>query len=534
MRIHETKVINRVQAGSEAGERGYSKDPRAKDEAADNSGSDRHFATSHLLVNLRQRTISSGVVTMGAQGAQFALNLGAIMVLARLLAPQDFGLIAMVATIMSFLRIFKDAGLSTATVQREGITHAQVSNLFWINLCVSALISLIFAGSAPAIAWFYHEPRLVGITLALSVTFVLEGSAVQHLAIFNRQMRFKLLAVIQIISLMAAISVAIAMAGYGYGYWSLVALQLTTPVVVFLLTLTASRWRPQLPSKATGTGSLVSFGANFAASGFIWSLARGSDSLLVGKFFGSDALGLYSRAAVLLHRPLDQMLGPVSTVLVPVFSRIQSEPERYRRTLLQVYEAVAVLSFFFTGLFLALARPITLVVLGPKWGEAAPIFAGFAIGAVFLPLCTASTWLFASQGRGRELLISVSISSGLAVCSMIAGLPFGPAGVAFAYSISGLFILLPIMYYLAGRHGPVTTADLWSASVKHVPLWGVVCGSTYLAYSILFNFSPLVQVAICIPVGTLAGAALVYLYKPSRTVLIYLYSAIIKRQRCTA
>ena len=498
-------------------------------EASDRDASERHFATDHLLSNLRQRTISSGVVTMVAQGAQFALNLGSIMILARMLTPNDFGLVAMVATVMSFMRVFKDAGLSTATVQREGITHAQVSNLFWINLGLSALVSLIIAVSGPAIAWFYREPRLARITLALSLSFVLEGSAAQHLAIFNRQMRFVLLAVIQISAMIAGITVAIIMAWHRCGYWSLVALQLTPPVVIFLLTLATSRWRPQLPVRDCGTRSLVSFGAKFAASGFVWSIARATDGLLVGRFFGAGSLGLYSRAAVLLHRPLEQLLSPINTVLIPVFSRIQSDPERYRRTVIQVYETVALLSFIFTGLFLALARPLTLVVLGSKWEAAAPIFAAFAIGAVFLPLCSASTWLFASQGRGSDSIKATSIASGLAVCSMVAGLPFGPAGVAFSYSISGVTVLLPVMYYFAGRRGPVTTADLWTASLRQLPIWGIVCGATYFTRIAVTGMSPLVQLALCAPAGLLAGSVFTYAYAPSRRVVMHLFSVLMKQ-----
>ena len=172
---------------------------------------EQHFATDHLLTNLRQRTISSGLVTATAQGMQFLLNLAYIMVLARLLAPQDFGLVAMVTTVMGFLRIFQDAGLSTATVQQKEITHAQVSNLFWVNVAVGGVITLLVAASAPAVAWFYREPRLVGITLMLSVTFLFASSAVQHIALLNRQMRFTVIAVIDVVSMLAGYLTGIGM-----------------------------------------------------------------------------------------------------------------------------------------------------------------------------------------------------------------------------------------------------------------------------------------------------------------------------------
>jgi O-antigen/teichoic acid export membrane protein len=127
------------------------------------SSQERLFATSHLLGNLRNRTISAGLITVTAQSAQFAFLLGSTAVLARLLNPHDYGLIAMVATVLGFLRIFNDAGLTTVTIQREDITNAQVSNLFWLNVLVAGSTTMLIAAAAPLIAWFYREPDLIGI-----------------------------------------------------------------------------------------------------------------------------------------------------------------------------------------------------------------------------------------------------------------------------------------------------------------------------------------------------------------------------------
>src|SRR5882762_1587034 len=132
---------------------------------------EKHLCTDHLLGDLKGRTISGAFITTASQGTQFLLNLAFIMVLARLLAPKDFGLYAMVTTVMGFLWMFQDAGLSTATVQRQEITQAQVSNLFWVNVGLGGVTTLVVAALAPVVAWFYREPRLVGVTLVLSGTF---------------------------------------------------------------------------------------------------------------------------------------------------------------------------------------------------------------------------------------------------------------------------------------------------------------------------------------------------------------------------
>jgi O-antigen/teichoic acid export membrane protein len=477
---------------------------------------DKHLCTDYLLTNLKGRTISGAFITIAAQGVQFVLNLASIMVLARLLTPKDFGLFAMVTSVIGYLRVFKDAGLSTATVQREGITHAQVSNLFWINVAVSGAISLIFAAGSPIVAWFYREPRLVPITLVLSSTFILSGLIVQHTALLNRQMRFKALALIQVSSLLIGVVVGIGMAWLKYSYWALVWGNLATMVATAGLTWLAIPWRPQAPSRQRGTQSLVAFGANLATGGFIYSLAKGADAMLIGRFYGADSVGLYTRAAALLNRPMDQFLSPIGSVFLPVLSRVQTQRERYRRTFLQVYEAMVLASFLSMGLLFALARPLTLVVLGPKWEQAALIFAGLTMAALSMPPGTASTWLFASQGRGKDWLFGSSLVSAIALASFVAGLPFGPAGVAIVYSAAGLLVGMPVLYYFAGREGPVTTGDLWIGIVRYLPLWAVVCGTTYSMRLLVASSAPLVQLVVCAPVGLVAGLILIWALTPMR------------------
>jgi len=508
-------------------------EPAAAGPATAGGASQAHFSTGHLLDNLKGRTVSSGFITATAQGIQFALTLGSTMILARLLTPQDFGLVAMVWTVMGFLRVFKEAGLSTATVQREGISHAQVSNLFWINVAVSGLITLVVAAAAPAIAWFYREPKLVGITIALSATFLLAGAAVQHQALLSRQMRFKAIACIQVGSMLAGIVVGIGLAWLNYGCWSLVGLNLTTGVVALVLTWLASGWRPQFFTRRSGTRPMLHFGASLTAGAFFYSLARGLDGLLVGRFYGAVSVGLYSRAAAMLARPLEQVLYPFEAVLVPMFSRLQNQPERYHRNFLQVYEAMALVSFLFTGMFFALARPLTLVLLGPKWDAASVIFAGFTFAALQYSFTGSATWLFASQGRGRDSLLASSIISVIVVASFVAGLPFGPAGVAIAYSASCLILQMPVLFWLAGRSGPVSTADLWLGFVRHLPLWVVVCGATWLAHAAVLKFSALAQLVICAPAGLLAGAVFIFAYPPSRRVATNLLS-VVREMKATA
>ena len=479
---------------------------------------EKHVSTDHLLADLKGRTVSGAFITIVAQGVQFVLGLVSIMVLARLLTPKDFGLYAMVTTVMGYLMIFKDAGLSTATVQREGITLAQVSNLFWINVALSGVVSLVLATASPIVAWFYREPRLVPVTLVLSGTFFLSGLTIQHTALLNRQMRFKAVAFIQVTSMLTGVVLGVGLAWIGYSYWALVFSNIVTVAVTVPLTWYAIPWRPRLPSRRSGIRSLVGFGANMATGAFIYSLVKGTDNLLIGRFYGADSIGLYSRAAALLNRPLEQFLYPIGSVFVPTLSRVQSQPERYRRAFLQVYEAMALASFLLTGVLFALSRPLTLVILGPKWERAAIIFAGFTMAALCAPAARAATWLFTSQGRGKDWLVTITVLSGITLASFVGGLRFGPAGVAIVSSAAGLLIGLPVLFYFAGRHGPVTTADLWIGCFRYLPLWIVTWGATKLMLLFFANSAPLIQILVCGPVGLIAGLLLICALRPMRQV----------------
>ncbi|HEV2454848.1 MAG TPA: lipopolysaccharide biosynthesis protein, partial [Verrucomicrobiae bacterium] len=493
-------------------------------QVGDDGANDKHFRTDHLLINLKNRTVSGGFVTTVSQGIQFFLTLLSTIILARLLTPRDFGLVAMVSTLTGFLWIFRDAGLSIATVQRDGITHAQVSNLFWVNVVVSGMVGLLVAASAPLLAWFFHEPRLVPITIALSSVFLLTGLAVQHTALLSRQMRFKTIAVIQVGSVLAGVLVGVGMAWMNYGYWSLVGLNLTTSVVALLLTWSASGWRPQFFKPRSGTRSLLHLGANLTAGTFIYTLAFRLDGLLIGRFWGAASLGLYSRASAMLSKPLGQFIAPIEAVVIPAFSRLQGQPERYRQNFISLYEGIALASSFFAGIFFALAHPLTLVVLGPKWDKAAIIFAAMSFASLQTPLGQCATWLINSQGRGRDAFLASWVNAIVVAVSFIIGLPFGAAGVAIAFSASSLLIQLPVYYWIVGRSGPVRTRDLWIGFVKHLPVWGAVTLTAWLALKAVPNFSSLAQLAICIPLSLLAGLAFIFVYSPSRRVGASLFS----------
>lgn len=480
------------------------------------------FDTRHLAKNVERKTLSGGVVQGAAQGLQLVFMLGYNVAMARLLTPHEFGLVAMVWSVVGVLQIFRDMGLSTAAIQRADLTPAQASNLFWLNVGLSGSISVLLALASPLVAWFFRETELLAITCAMAPLFVLNGLMAQHVALLNRQMRFLAVSVIDVSSMLVGSLAGIAMAFRGFGYWSLVGTTLTQTLVRATAVWATAKWRPQAPRRNVGTRPLVSFGANLTLSGFIYSASRGCDLLLIGRFAGSHAAGLYSRAATLLLKPIEQLMTPLVNVSIPALSRLQNEPERYRRLFLNIFAVLTIGGGFVAGIAAVLAQPLTLVLLGAKWQEAAVIFSALSVAALYAPLSSATSWLYSSQGRGSDLLKVSVLEAVILVSSVAIGLPRGSVGVAVSLSVSGLAARLPMTFFIAGRKGPVRTADLWETFLKHVPIALVVATFTLCAYSLVHNLSPFRQLLVCAPVGIVAGLAAILLYPPSRSLVFSL------------
>lgn len=465
--------------------------------------SDRHFDTSHLKGNLAGRTMRSGAVTLSAQSIKFALRLGSTAILARLLSPDDFGLIAMVTAITGFVELFKDAGLSMATVQREEINHAQVSTLFWINVALSAAVMLILAALSPAIAWFYDEPRLLKITLALAGTMIFGGLAVQHQALLRRNLQFGRLAAIEILSILAGVTVAILMARQGWSYWSLVAMTAATSAAAAVLSLLFSGWIPGLPVRGSGVRSLLHVGGSLSAASLIGYFGRTGDSLIVGQWFGAQPVGLYNRAMVLLLAPWYQFVHPIHCVLEPALCRVRFEPERFKQ-LYQQYLSLSAAVTIPTTIVLALnSRMIVRVVLGEAWMDVAPIFVALFPAALTAGLRPGVGWLFTPLGRPHLHLRWSAFSTPVVFLACLIGACFSPVGVAAGLSVSQ-FLLLVIGIEYGVRETFLQRRDVWlcilpsalAAGVGTLVFFAVVSYSELLASILLLLCSFLLTVAI--------------------------------------
>lgn len=427
------------------------KPPADSDRRSDLNNS--FFRTDHLTGELRTRTVRSGAITLSAQGLKFVITTGSTIILARLLTPDDYGLIGMVTVVIGFVQIFKDLGLAEATIQQEQITHQQVSALFWINIVFSLVIALLVAALAPAIAWFYQEPRLIQITLLLATTFIFGGLTVQHQALLRRQMFFAVLAKIEIASLLIGVIVAQVTAFYGAGYLALVYMQLASAGLYVLGVWLACRWRPSYPCWTPEIRPMLNFGGNLTGFRCLNYFSRNFDNVLLGRVWGASELGLYSKAYQLLLLPINQINGPVYSVVLSALSRLQHDPERYRRVYFKAVLGITTLGMPLVAFLFATADQVIYVLLGQNWMGVVPIFQ-FLMPAAFVATFTISMgWAYQSLGRVDRQFRWGIVSSCINVITFAVSVRWGAVGVAAAYGVlQPILLAIEVLYCYRGIH----------------------------------------------------------------------------------
>lgn len=398
--------------------------------------------------NLKRRSVRGAAVTGGAQVMKLIIRLGGTAILARLLSPADYGMVAMTTVITGFVGMFTDAGLASATVQRPQISHGEVSTLFWINAILGLVLAGVVASISPAVAWFYDTPQLTPVCAAIALTFLFAGLTVQHQALLRREMRFKLLAITEVVAMLAGIGVAIAMAVGGFGYWSLVGMQVATAATQALCVWLALDWRPGRPEELRSHLPLLRFGGDVLAFNVVNYFARQADNLLIGWYWGASALGLYDKAYALLLLPIKQINGPLGAVAMPALARMQSQPAQFSRFFLSGVQLVASVCVPLVVLVALFADEIVRLWLGPDWSECAHLFRLLSVAAGLGAIGNPVGWYLVALGHTRRYRQLGFRNSAAIVAGFAIGLPYGAEGVALAYSITTVLLFLPTWWFV--------------------------------------------------------------------------------------
>jgi O-antigen/teichoic acid export membrane protein len=413
--------------------------------------------------NVNQIAARGGFMVIGGQGIQFAVVMLRTAILARLLDPADFGVIAMVSVVLNFAMIFKDAGFSIATIQRPKITHEQISNMFWLNLLASVGVGGAVLAASPFVAWFYSVPELTRITAALSLSVVLNGMVMQHQALLQRHMKFGILTGLQSFSHVVSLFVSIVLACRGWQYWSLVVGTLAYSITSVSLIFLACPWIPGRMTRRAGVREIVSFGGYLSIFNLVNYFARNADNLLIGKFSGASSLGLYNRAYQILLLPISLISGPLSGVAIPALSKLSQDTPRMLRHYLQLLYLLSMTGGIIAGMAYLAREEIVLLLLGKQWMEVASIFRFLALGAMLQPIYNTQSWLHLAMGRADRVMRWGMVGTPLIVAAFAIGIAWGLQGVAVSFSL----VMLPVTFgsvYYGVRSAGGTLSELLKAT----------------------------------------------------------------------
>ena len=399
---------------------------------------------------IRRSAVRGAGAAIAGQTANFALSIGSVIILARLLSPADFGVVTMVTTFGLLFRSFGFVGFTELIVQRDGLTASLTSNLFWIELCVGAILTLVFASSGSLMAVFYHNEAVSRVAIVMSPMIIFGCLGWIHLGLLQRAMHFKAAALINFSGQVALVVVSIILAIGGWHYWALVwgilAQSVTTSVGAWLV----CRWVPSLPGRVPGTRSGMKFAVSVYSHYAFNYLTRTTVYLLVGWRFGAGILWFYKKAYDLFVLPESQLLAPLSNVVVSTLSRIRDDREKFQRFFLGAISVLALLGMGIGADFALVGKDIIRLLLGPGWDEAGRIFALFGPGIGAMLLYETHGWIHLSIGRPERWFFWGLIEFVCTASLFLLALHWGPSGIAFAWTASFFLLMFPGFWY-AGR-----------------------------------------------------------------------------------
>ena len=440
-----------------------------------------------VKADLARRSITGGVSLVVSEICCNAFRLLGTVIMARLLTPEHFGLISMVTALTAFAEMFKDLGLGMATVQQKEITHEQISTLFWINVGVGGVITLLLIGASPVIARFYNDPRLVWITIAISSTFLFGGLTVQHQALLRRHMHFSQLAVIQVFSTGLSTIIGIVLAWKGFEYWALVWKEVSRAIIQAGGTWVLSRWSPGLPVRGAGVRRMFQMGSHVTGFNVLAFASRNLDQVLLGKFWGAGPVGLYKQAAQLLLLPGSLFSYPVTYVMTPALSSLQSDPERYRS---YYKNGVSFLAFGYMPLIAYLAvysDSLITLVLSDKWIASSMVLKILAFGAIIEPIAGTCGIVMITCGRTKEYLRIGAVQAIALSVAVLIGTHWGLIGVAAA--VAACTILgLPFLAWFSFKETPISPGLFYEA-LRFPALASGIMSALLVAIQYLLNIS---------------------------------------------
>jgi len=404
---------------------------------------DVYGGCKETMTSLQKSAISgvkwSSISQFGRQGMQLVTT----VILARLLSPSDFGLIAMVMVVIGFVALFNDMGTAAAIIQKKNLSEKILSSVFWVNVAFGVLAMAVLFVLSPLAASFYHEQRVTPFLRVLSLTFFISGLGILQQAILERNLAFNKLAKLEIIATLFGSIVGISAAMHGYGAWSLVYQTLAIVTMTTVLLWAYSAWRPRFIFHWLEVKLVSSYSLNLTGFNVFNYFARNADYLLIGRFLGAQNLGYYTLAYNIMLYPLQNISSVIGRVMFPVFSRIQNDAAIFRSAYLKVASAIALITFpMMIGLWVV-AEPFVLTVFGLTWSPVILLLMILAPVGLAQSIGTTVGTIYQAKGRTDWMLRWGVVAGLLVILSFVIGLQWGIVGVATAYAVVSVILIYP-------------------------------------------------------------------------------------------
>ncbi|HVO22999.1 MAG TPA: lipopolysaccharide biosynthesis protein [Candidatus Margulisiibacteriota bacterium] len=472
---------------------------------------DAYFEDHRESGDLGRRALRGGIVSVAMQYGNGALQILAAIVLARLLTPADFGLVAIITVLTSFAPLLIDFGLGDATTQRSRITPGQISSLFWLATGIGLAVAVVLAACSPLIAMVYRQPVLEPIALCTSVTFVLWGLSNQHLALLRRTMQFGRIARIQMVGTLAGIVAAIVLAFAGFGYWALVARPIVNAACVVLGAWLACPWRPGLPAFDAEVKSMIRFGLHVVGFSVTYTVAKAVDRIALALFYRPEQVGYYQNAITLYENSIFAVFAQVHTVGSAALSKLQSNPDALR----QKYQAaLAAMAFFVmpaAAILSVTGEDVAVILLGEKWRAAGWLLRVIALRGIFQVVEMSQGWLHLSIGRADRWRNWGIVSLAVQIVTVLAGLPFGPTGVAVAGIVTSLLLAIPSVSYAGSPIGIGSALVIRAVGPQLIGAIGAAIGGWLLQTTAIAHWHSVSRIVAsaalcaCIYLGVVVG-----------------------------
>jgi polysaccharide transporter, PST family len=415
--------------------------------------------TDHLKKDLGLHAARGGIIAVAAQPIRMVMQFVFTAILARLLAPEAFGIIAMATAVTGFVTLFSELGLTAVTVQRSHVDQNLVSGLFFAGVGVSLVLMPLIWALAPLAVWFFKDPRVANPVIVLSVSVPLAALGVQHTALLLRSMRWMTLEWTGLAGHAAGGLAGVLIAWRtDLGYWALVVTALVAQIVTLSLIWALCRWRPSVVTNWRDVRGAFQFGAYLSGFGIVNFFQRQLDNIIVGQRFGATELGYYSRAYQMMSLPLNVFNGPLSTAILPSLSRLQDQPGRWRQAFLDALALVVFLGAGVAGVLIAIADPLVIAIYGAGWAKAATIFQWLAVSLFAGVPMHASGWIYLSLGQSRRMFIWGLLFVPVVGVGFLLAIPYGPVGIAISYAVTMSLLLVPCFAF-ASKGTPVSLLD---------------------------------------------------------------------------